>query len=546
MSRLRDKYGIFFILFFSLLVKLPGLFDGLPAAFNSTEYFLSKVALSMGARLSPDPGIYIYPALFEYVLAGIYAFLFVAGKLGGYFIDSYEFAVKFLVDPSVFYWSGRFFNLLISLITILIVYRKILKTFGIDTALWASLIFALNWHLFGYSTWATADTLMVFFAALSTLFLVESAFTAEDRKLYFAAIFAGLSIGTKYNAGFLALAPLLIIINGKFSIRRISGIVGLTLAAFLVVNPLVLVKPIEYWHGFRLVSSQMQSAVALEAGINYLWETGQILRYELLIGAGLLSAVFFALKKREPWQLALLVPVLLTFLYVGSWQKKGIDYLFAVFPAMIIFLSVWLSGFVKKWQYLIIAPSTIFIIYSSVLRIQPDTRELASEWIHQNKAQNLYFCYDNSHYDLAVFDIQRYTEYGAGASALPQEIKDRLELYESHPYRIKMVPIQVPSDKPGQSANPFDSEQDNFRRRNIPELIESGCAYLITNENFYLPYLECNIANFSPETQNRIQLIREFYTELTANYVPVKIFEPDWIHPGPRLKIYHLAHDQIF
>ncbi len=48
-----------------VLLRIPAIPDGLPAVYNPTEYFLAKIALSMGARFSPDPLFYMYPPFYS-------------------------------------------------------------------------------------------------------------------------------------------------------------------------------------------------------------------------------------------------------------------------------------------------------------------------------------------------------------------------------------------------------------------------------------------------------------------------------------------------
>ena len=104
----------------TIILRIPGIFDGLPAVFNPSEYFLSKIALSMGARLSPDPGFYGYPPFFSYFLLILYGGYYLLGHATGIFPDTEALAVKFLVDPDIFYILGRSASLLFMLVTVLL------------------------------------------------------------------------------------------------------------------------------------------------------------------------------------------------------------------------------------------------------------------------------------------------------------------------------------------------------------------------------------------------------------------------------------------
>ena len=120
------KFLIFLILLIAAL-RLPLLFEGLPAVYNSTEYFMAKIALGMGSRASLDPLIYIYPTFYAYVLLAIFLFIFVVGYIIGSFNGAHDYAVQFLTDPTWFYFSGRLASLVFSLMTIIFIYNYIRK-----------------------------------------------------------------------------------------------------------------------------------------------------------------------------------------------------------------------------------------------------------------------------------------------------------------------------------------------------------------------------------------------------------------------------------
>jgi len=547
------------ILLAAFFLRITGITDGLPAAYNSTEYFLAKTALGMGARQSIDPLIYIYPTLYSYFLLAQYLFIYIGGHLLGIFPTTIDFAVRFLTDPSIFYLTGRIVNMILSLLTILILYVYVRKLRGEISARFAALCAALSTHLIRFSRFAVPDTLLILFSTLATLLILQAYYQPSKKNYILAGVFTGLAIGSKYNAGFLVSGLLVVAVlhhiehkPGKFWQTIILAVLSV-LGGFLIFNPLWMVKFSDFFAGYRQMSAQMSSAVSLEYGINYLWEITEMIRSEAFIGAGFFLAAGYALIRRRKTDLILLVPILITFVYVGSWQKKGIDYLFAVFPAWIILLSI---GLEELWQRLktgknlkillvavLFIPSLLINIYQDVRALHSDTRELATAWIMTHVAKGEKICYDHYTFDLGLFDVQRYTDYGAGASRLPAAVKKRVLAYAGDPRNVSNVPVYYRSDSGVKTIeNPYIAEISRYRRKSLPDLREAGVVYLITNSWFYQPYLDCDLDKFPPAMQQKIMAVRRFYIEIDKGAKAIRIFKPDFWTPGPLIKIYKFSN----
>ena len=97
----KNESLIYILLFAAFVLRLPGVFDGLPAVYNSTEYLLAKTALNLGSQRTLDPGIYIYPTFYTYLMFLIYGLYFILSYPFGVFENTYDFAIKFLDFVSV-------------------------------------------------------------------------------------------------------------------------------------------------------------------------------------------------------------------------------------------------------------------------------------------------------------------------------------------------------------------------------------------------------------------------------------------------------------
>jgi hypothetical protein len=550
-----DRF-VFLILLIALLFRLPGIMDSLPAVNNSTEYFLAKIALNFGAQKSIDPGVYIYPTFYTYLLFLLFALYYVLSHFMGFIDNIYSFAVQFLVEPNIFYILARSLNVIISLISIYILYIFLKKYANEKVARIAAAIMACSSYLTQYSYQATPDTLLVFFSTLTTIYFYRVFESPSKVNFFLTGLYAGLAIAAKYNAGFL-LAGLLVVIFQLWRIHKIKLIPTFILSlggvsiGFFTTNPLWLVYPQRFYEGLRIVSAQMYSAVNTERGIPFIWETVHLIQDELFIGVIFICATIYFFRQEDKKHIAALSVILLTFFYVGTWTKKGIDYLLSIYPAWIILGGFFLYELVQKkniknnirliFLYIVFITATLKAIHTGVLLLNKDTREQTTDWITSNINQDEFVCYDNTHIDLGVFDINRYLIYGAGAKMLPEPIKQEIIGYKEDPRQVNFTPILVANPSCTlRTNNPYESEIVGFRRRTLSELIHKRTDYLICNSWFFKRYITADIRDYSPGIQIGIRETQNFYQQLFEYYKPIKVFKPDFWSPGPEIRIYSL------
>ena len=341
--RFTDKQILFGILLIAFLLRFAGIFDGLPAAYNSTEYYHAKYALSMGARKSLDPQmsnysinnprLFIYPMFYQYLTLFQFVLMYLIGNLFSIFKNSYDFAIQFLVSPSIFYLVGRLVNVLVSLFTIFIVYKKMSKIFSEQIGYISATIFAVSFYMITSSQQAVSDTWLLLFCTLSTLYFLDFLNSPNKNEIISASIFTGFAIGTKYNAGVLLVLFLYVLwferkwfLNKNVKILIYSAFI--IFVCFLIPNPYWIIRFPQFMEGLLLIKAQASEAIALERGINYVWEFSEIVKHELVIGLGLFFTSIYYVIKRNKFSTMLLMMIVIMFIYVGSWQKKGIDYLY--------------------------------------------------------------------------------------------------------------------------------------------------------------------------------------------------------------------------
>jgi len=547
---------IYVIIVVAFLLRIPGIYDGLPAVYNSTEHFLAKIALGMGATKTIDPEIYIYPTFYTYFLFLLFSCLYLIGYLLGTFGTIYDFAVRFLIDPTVFYALARTVNVGLSLATIYILYKSLKSHFSEQVATIAAALMAVSFYMIRFSMFATADTLLIFFSTLAILYFYFLERSIKLRTYFYAGLFSGLAIAAKYNAGFLVVGLLIAV----FQYRRtqesnIWAVFGSSLGGvaigFFITNPLWLVYPQRFYQGWQLISAQMYSAVSSEHGVPFLWEMFKLIQDELVIGFLFILSTLYFLFRAEKKDYPGLVVIVLTFLFVGTWKKKGIDYLFVAYPAWIIITSVFIDQLFRKFirrqslkiviLLFIFTPSFIVALHQSILYINNDTREKATEWLIANIDHKQKICYDNSHNDFGVFDIQKYLSYGASVAKLPDIVRQKLQAFSKDPRQINFIPIIISSPSNTlRTDNPYEAEASQYKRRSLNELIQLNTTFLISNSWYYQSFLSVNLKDYPPRIQTGIKEVQIFYQQLLQNYKPVKVFSPDLWTSGPEISIYVL------
>jgi hypothetical protein len=389
-----------------------------------------------------------------------------------------------------------------------------------------------------------------------------------QQNLIWASIICGLTISTKYNAGFLAPAWLLsVLINSqKNGVHRIkSGALasGAIFLGFVMGSPYWLLEFRNFFNGFQMVASQAVFAYNFETGLPYLWEMSQLIQSEWLLGLIFILLIFSFPFLMNRFTLILAAIILPTFIYVGSWQKKGLDYLLVIFPPLITYLAyLYHKRSAQQIFGLIIQFSVILILvlnaprifYQNYLRSQPDTRQLLEFWLKDNLPTSSPICYDHYHYDLYIVDLDRYLEYGEGSRFLNAKIKNKIESIINLPNYYRFISAQKKLEFPQIPDSLFNIVQkDSFLweaythpHKTLAEIIADSASLLILNSDTYLKYLN----NQPPQIQNPLRQDflnrRNFYQTVFRVMKPIKIISPSFKNAGPILQIFDLrgVHDE--
>lgn len=563
-----DPRNLLILLSVTVLLRLWGITYGLPVTYNSTEYFIAKHALSFGARKTVEPLFFIYPTFFTYSMALLYGLYFATGYLFGAFHSPADFAFQFVSNPYGFYLIGRLWTAFIMVLAIFFFYKIVRRFHPPSTAFLWTLGFLSLFNIQFYTRWMVPDAYLVLGTVLVFQYIhkwnVEG--LSSYKEVFLPGLLAGLTISSKYNAGFLALALLTaIFINFRENKTRLRLGMAATLAilfGFLIGTPYWLIKFRAFLVGFQTIWSQSKYVLNVTTGIPYLWEISEIMKTELLLGIVLVSGIGFAIINFRKAYLPHLSALIPTFLLVGSWEKKGLDYLLVIFPVGFILTAAIFAELKDKFSstklrvamLIVLLPSLAHVGYLSFLQSRTDTRQLATEWIISHIPPQTPLCYDHYHYDLDLLDVDRFLKYGSGSQFLAREIKDKISRLKSSYRNYRFIsPIQefeepeIPDGLNEETrqliqTDPFLREQFRHPYKSLEELKQEGARWLIINSETYQKFLR----NPLPPLANPLRSIYEkklsFYQELFSSFTPEISFVPAWNRPGPIIRIYKLTN----
>ncbi len=411
MTRKLQDYNLYLvsILLIGFVLRITGINWGLPLKHlhidESVVIFYSVRMLT--GNLNPAP-FFDYPSLFLYILFFTYAAVFLLGKTFGFYgsLDEYVGLYKNF-DPSIFYLTGRFLNVIFSVATIYLVYKIGEKLSGKKAGLIASFMFSIAPLHVLHSHYATVDVPALFFAILSCYFIISYHLSGRIREFFMASFFLGLAVSTKYYPVIFILnlfAALVINVkkqklspNKLFPLGGVSFI--LILFGFFAGTPFVVID----FKNFSNRFSHIFENVIFGDRIFNLFYFGRdfLLGLKtaflgLIDGLGLflfvvsLMGVIWSLVKFKKNSLFFLTLPAVFIFFVSFWKVLSAHYLFPIHPFFLISGAILLGDMANKKSRIILMvvlttlstlPKTAYSVY---LLTRPDTRVEAYRWIKKN------------------------------------------------------------------------------------------------------------------------------------------------------------------
>lgn len=266
---------------------------------------------------------------------------------------------------------------------------------------------ALSFPMVQHAHYATTSSLAAGFVAIC-LWACLAALRGRGfkaRMLLIAAICAGLAAGNRYNA---AAATIIVLVAGfiawrRYPTRRTLGYVGLSWAVcplvFVLTSPYIVLDFPQFWDDFTMISARFSGLDGLShAPSNGLWLE---YRYIIILGLGAPSSLLAVLGLWQMWRHKLWVGLSLVFSYVIPYSvvvlRTAVPHIGDQLTVPIIPFGAILAGMgavvVARWLGRILVLAFAWAVPFSLsltivfLFTQPDTREVAAQWINEHLPQ---------------------------------------------------------------------------------------------------------------------------------------------------------------
>jgi len=413
-DRQRPPYlALGIILVLAFVVRLRGIWFGLPFVHARPDELLI-VGKALGFFTTDlNPRFFDYPTLYIYLVGVLFAGYYAFGRLTGWFTDPAQFAGGTHGRWQFLYVLSRGATAVFGTATVAWVYRIGALVFDRAIGLLAAFFLALAFLHVRDSHYGTTDITQSFFTMGAVLSLLRLHVDRRRSHAIFAAVYAGLAMGTKYNGVLLAVPMTLVELVHAWPNRRSWSVAvrGTYLPLMAVVMAVTFLATTPY-----LILDYPRAIAdfeALRASMNVGMTPRELLgpgwiyhfRFSLVFGLGVpllvasLAGIVLAAVRQPIVTLLLVSYPLAYYLLAGASANVFVRYMIPVVPFLCIFGAVfvdWVAGYVAAavrvakpivtWAiaFIVIAPSAWSVVAYDVVLARQDSRVMAADWVLQN------------------------------------------------------------------------------------------------------------------------------------------------------------------
>lgn len=398
----RARRWLLLILALALAIRLWNI--DYPAWKYTDEQSVVDRALLIG-RQGLNPGWFVYPSLFLYVLFGLDGVFYVLGNLLGLFSSPEEFAAFYFSHPLALHLVGRGLALVCGMACLTLAYRLGCEGWGTGVGLAAVGLLAVS-TTYGFSARiAKPDVLMALFTLLAAWAIVRYLSTKRDLWLWTAGVSVGLAASTKYLAGLAAVwlvAAPWVRSGWRGAVRQGGTALGLATVAFLVGTPFAILDWSTFIGFFQKVAGLMHTTwYGSEDRIGYQYYLLESLPFGIgwpatlagLVGLGRWLIVGGSQERLLAGFVALYYAWMGYATHVGDffilplyalWALAGADLLRAAIAWLRDVRPVLVPWCVGGLAVIVLLPPAMTTMKETVLIGARDTRELAGTWIAEH------------------------------------------------------------------------------------------------------------------------------------------------------------------
>ncbi|MCD4652845.1 DUF2298 domain-containing protein [bacterium] len=309
--------------------------------------------------------------------------------------------------------TGRVIAAILSALTILVVFKIAYYLYNIKVAYLASAFFTFTVLSIQHGHFMVVDGPQTFLVAWAIYFLVRIAMGDHRRDYYFAGIFIGLAMATKFSTAPIGLAYILAHLlsmtrgrrRGKLNwVHWLAG--GLTaIVVMSIIMPFWLIDSREFFHDITeqrnmvMGIADLPYTIQFENTTPFIYMIKQMIFWSLGLPLGLAAFIGLGASIRRIWKkpadlgnIVMISFVIPLFYFNGTFFAKFLRYTLVLTPFMVIFAARWLYE-MKTWAGRGWArAATIAVLVGTIgwaaayetIFLEPHTRLQASDWIYEN------------------------------------------------------------------------------------------------------------------------------------------------------------------
>lgn len=413
---LQGKLILLLILFIAIFFRFYDLNWDQGQHLHPDERFLTMVGVDM--KLPHSFGAYLNPAVSTFNPANIKYSFYVYGifpvvlnKLVGIAFNTDNYA-DFTLD-------GRLLSGLADLFVVVLIFKMLElfeKRYKLDHHIkyWGAFFYAIAVLPIQLSHFFAVDTFLSTFVFASLYCALRLAFTKHRRWLVLSALFFGLAIGSKVTAIFIS--PLLFYCflvsytnHGKIRNKHMLILLGDLLlfgaVSYImgrIADPYIFQssnffdpRPSKlFLDNLKQLQSWSDPTAWFPPGVQWIHKLPVIFALQNLVifGIGIgfalfvLAGIYYVIRKyRSTELLALLIWVLLFFIYQSVQVTKTMRYFLPLYPFLAIFAGIGFTLFTKHWHKVLQAVAIIVVLiwplFFFSIYTRPHSRVTASKWI---------------------------------------------------------------------------------------------------------------------------------------------------------------------
>ena len=440
-------------------------------------------------------------------------------------------------------WS-RLLTALLFLLSILLVFQIILKSFGIFAARIVALVFATSAGFIAYSHFLTSDIPVMFWMLLAFYFSFNILRRANLSDYILAGFFTGIATATKYNG--LAIGISIAVahflschsnswrnINWKqlFLNKKIYLGLSMVVVGFVAGNPFSVLDYRTFKNDFRYnyIVTPVYDGQTGDSYQSFFWHVLEVIGFPSIIFcliAIAFSIVWSVIKKRQQIQtqtILLCLSVLLLYYYkFGSFPRLETRFVLPLVPFFLIICSfLWMQ--LKQHKIIVTAIATIVLGYNIACDFyvgnrflnEPRTNVLA--WAKKNIPEN------------SSIERDSYTPSLWQASG-----KNLKEAVTPHVSGRERIFEQIFPNNPFIVGSEDDrkSEDQQVNSYTLPELMKRKPDFIAMNSLYYDRFIEPGLK------RDLYPTMTNYFQELLAQQYPYKIVfdeeskdAPSWAYP---------------